>query len=185
MDAQSPSWFSAVWRRYWRCQDGAAAAELALMLVLLVVPVLNVVDLGNYVYDRMELENAAQSAAQTAWAQCSATGLVPATVNNNCPGLSSAMSGAAQTSSLGSGVTVSSTAENYCCPGASNAPLVCTGTGLGPVATTTPAACSSGDSPGDYIFVTVSYTYTPLYPAASVASLLTTPITHIAWMRLS
>jgi Flp pilus assembly protein TadG len=166
-------------------QGGAAAAELALVLVLLVVPVLNVVDMGNYVYDRMELENAAQSAAQTAWAQCAATGLVPATVNNNCSGLSSAMSSAAQTSSLGSGVTVSSTTEDYCCPGASNAALVCSGSGLGPVATTTPAACSSGETPGDYIFVTVSYTYSPLYPAASLVSLLTTPITHTAWMRLN
>jgi Flp pilus assembly protein TadG len=181
MKARALPWFTTVWRTYWRCPGGAAAAELALVLVLLVVPILNAVDIGNYVYDRMELENAAQSAAQTAWAQCSATGYVPATVNNNCSGLSSAMTSAAQTTSLGSGVTVSSTTEDFCCPGASNAPLAC----QGPVATTTPTACPSTAAPGDYIFITVSYTYSPVYSAVSVASLLTTPVTHTAWMRLN
>jgi Flp pilus assembly protein TadG len=184
MKAQALSRITTVWRTYWCCQRGAAAAELALVLVLLVVPVLNVIDIATFVYDRMELENAAQSAAQTAWAQCSATGYVPATVNNNCSGLSSAMSSAAQTTSLGSGVTVSSTTEDFCCPGASNAPLNCTGAGLGPVATTTPGTCASGEAPGDYIFVTASYTYSPVYSAVSLASLLPTSITHIAWMRL-
>jgi len=181
MKAPAHSWCTTAWRTYWRCQTGAAAAEFALTLVLLVVPVMNVVDLGVYVYDRMELENAAQSAVQTAWAQCAATGQVPATVNSYCAGLSAAMTTAAQTSSLGSGVSISSTTEDYCCPGSSNGALTCQGS----VTTTTPTACASGENPGDYIFVTVSYTYTSFYPAASIVSLLTTPITHQAWMRLA
>jgi Flp pilus assembly protein TadG len=176
--------FSSLWslfQGYCTNRRGAAAAEFALTLVLLVVPVMNVVDLGVYVYDRMELENAAQSAVQVAWAQCATTGLVPATPNSYCSGLSSAMSTAAQTSSLGSGVSVSSTTEDYCCPGASNAALSCQGS----VTNTSPSTCTSGENPGDYIFVTVSYPYSSFYPAASIASLLTSPITHTAWMRLS
>jgi Flp pilus assembly protein TadG len=182
MKKQAHSLCTTALRTYWRCQDGAAAAELALVLVLLVVPVLNVIDLGTYVYDAMELNNAAQSAAQVAWAQCAATGKVPATINSNCPGLSAAMATAAQTTSLGSGVTVSSTTEKWCCPGASNAALVCQG-----LVSTTPSNCggSSGPAPGDYIFVTVSYSYSPAYSAVSIASVLTSPITHTAWMRLS
>ena len=179
MNLKLLSRFSGAIGTYWYCHRGAAAAEFALILTLLVLPVLNAVDVGNYVYDRMELDNAGQSAVQTAWAQCAATGKVPATVGTNCPGLATAMTTAAQTTSLGSGVTITATSENYCCPGASG--LTCQGS----VTNTTPSNCTSGEAPGDYIFVTVSYTYSPLYPAASVASLLTTPITRTARMRLS
>ncbi len=178
--AQLGSWLIRAGRTFWCSQRGAAAAEFALVLVFLAVPILNVVDIGTYVYDRMELENAAQSAVQVAWAQCAATGLVPATVSNYCPGLSAAMTSAAQTSSLGSGVTVSSTTEDWCCPGSGTTPLSCQGS-----VTRTPTNCSSGEAPGDYIFVTVSYTYAPVYSTVSVAALLTTPITHTAWMRLA
>jgi len=183
MNKKFRSRFDRSRQNYWHCQRGAAAAEFALILVLLAVPILNVVDIGIYVYDRMELDNAGQIAVQTAWAQCAVTGLAPATVNSNCPSLAGALTAAAQTTSLGSDVTVTSTTEDYCCPAAGG--LSCSGPGLGPVATTTPSACSSGDPPGDYLFVVVSYTYAPLYSAVSAASYLTTPITRTAWMRLS
>lgn len=159
-------------------QSGAAAAEFAMVLLFLTVPILNVIDVGAYVYNRMELDNAAQSAVQTAWAECAPSGQVPATVNNYCPGVTAAMTTAAQTTSMGSSVSVSSVSEDYCCPGSSG--LTCQGS----VATTTPTNCSSGLAPGDYIFATVSYSYSPLYSGVSVASLLTTPITRTAWMRL-
>jgi Flp pilus assembly protein TadG len=166
-------------RAYVRSHAGAAAAEFALVLTLLTIPLLNAFDIGVYVYQRMQLDNAAQVAVQTAWAQCAPSGLVPATVNNYCPGLSAAMTTALRSTPLGSGVTITSTTESYCCPGAGT--ITC----QGPVATTTPAACSSGQAPGDYIFITASYTYSAIYPGLSVASLLTTPITRTAWMRLS
>jgi hypothetical protein len=116
---------------------------------------------------------------QTAWSQCAPSGLVPATVNNYCPGLSAAMAASLKTTPLGSGVTITSTTESYCCPGAGT--ISC----QGPVASTTPVNCSSGQAPGDYIFIATSYTYSPIYSGLSVASLLTTPITRTAWMRLS
>ena len=170
-------------RAYSRNRSGAAAAEFALILTLLVLPLLNAFDIGTYVYDRMQLDNAAQVAVQAAWAQCAPSGKVPATVNNYCTGLSTAMTTAVATTSLGSSVSITSTSEKYCCPGAGT--ITCTGTGLGPVATTTPGTCSSGQAPGDYIFITASYTYAPPYSGISVASLLTTPIVRTAWMRLS
>lgn len=166
-------------RAYLECRAGAAAAEFALILTLLVVPLLNAFDIGVYVYQRMQLDNAAQVAVQAAWAQCAPSGKVPATVNNYCTGLAGTMTTAVRTTPLGSGVTLGTPSEQYCCPGAGT--ITC----QGPVATTTPANCSSGQAPGDYIFVTASYTYAPLYPSISVASLLTTPITRTAWMRLS
>ena len=152
------------------------------MLTLMAVPLLNVFDIGAYVYDRMELDNAAQSAVQTAWAQCATTGKVPATVNNNCAGLSAAMTTSARTTALGADVTITSTSESYCCPGAGA--LTCSGTGLGPVATTTPSNCASGQAPGDYLFITASYPYAA-HSGLSIASLLTTPIVRTAWMRLT
>jgi Flp pilus assembly protein TadG len=166
-------------RAYVKDRAGAAAAEFALVLTLLIIPLLNAFDIGVYVYDRMQLDNAAQAAVQTAWAQCAPSGLVPATVNNNCTGLAAAMAATLKTTPLGSDVTITSTTESYCCPGAGT--ISC----QGPVATTTPANCSSGQAPGDYIFITASYTYSPIYSSISVASLMTTPITRVAWMRLS
>jgi Flp pilus assembly protein TadG len=165
-------------RMYPAVQGGAAAAEFALVLLFLVVPILNVVDVGIYTYDRMELDNAAQIAVQTAWAECASSGKIPATVNNYCAGVTSAMTSAAQTTSMGSNVSVSSVSEDYCCP--SSTGVTCQGA----VATTTPTNCASGLAPGDYIFATVSYSYSPLYSGVSVASLLTSPITRTAWMRL-
>jgi len=164
---------------YLKGRSGAAAAEFALILSLLVLPLLNAFDIGVYVYQRMQLDNAAQVAVQAAWAQCAPAGKVPATVNNYCPGLSAAMTTAVATTPLGSGVTLGAPSEQYCCPGAGT--ITCQGS----VATTTPTNCSSGQAPGDYIFITASYSYSALYPSVSVASRLTSPITRTAWMRLS
>ena len=46
-------------------------------------------------------------------------------------------------------------------------------------------SCGSTTAPGDYVQVTVSYPYEPIFSQASLASLLTTPITKTAWMRLN
>ncbi|MBN9544769.1 MAG: pilus assembly protein [Alphaproteobacteria bacterium] len=165
-----------VGRTYRQGQCGAAAAEFALVLSLLAIPILNVVDVGIYVYGRMELDNSAQAAVQRAWSLCAVTGKVPAI--GNCTGVSGAMAAAAQNTPLGTSVTITSTSEQYCCPGVT---LSC----QGPVGTTTPTNCTSGAAPGDYIFATASYSYTPLFAGVSVASLLTTPIVRTASMRLS
>ena len=102
-----------------------------------------------------------RSAVQTAWAQCAATGKVPATVNSNCAGLCRRDDRVRSEPRRWDRASQSRRqAESYCCPGAGT--ITCSGTGLGPVATTTPGTCTaSGQAPGDYIFITASYTYSP------------------------
>lgn len=169
-------------RRYRSDQSGAAAAEFALVLILLAIPILNVVDFALYAWNRMQVDNAAQVAAQAAWAACIPPTFLPAT--NNCPGMAAAITTAAQSTSLGTGITVTSTAENYYCVNTTTNALVTVGTFPG----TKPADCSSvgsaNDTPGDYVNVTVSYTYTSVFPGATIVSLLTTPVVRQAWMRL-
>jgi Flp pilus assembly protein TadG len=172
----------AVW---WRDARGAAAAEFALVLTLLAIPILNAVDLGIYAYQRMELDNAAQVAAQAAWAIVPNCAL-PVTASGNCSGLTSKINTALQSTPLGTKVTVSSTTENYYCVKTSNSRLVTTGSF--PTKPNPDNCASAGglstDTPGDYIVITASYAYTPVFPGVSVTSLLASPITRTVWMRL-
>lgn len=174
--------FHFQWRRYRSEQRGAAAAEFALVLTLLTIPILNVVDLAVYSWDKMQVDNAAQVAVQAAWATCDTTAKLPATIN--CSGLSAAVTMAAQSTRLGTGITVTSTTEDYYCVNTSTNVLDTVGTFPG----TKPANCgsvgSASDKPGDYVLITVSYTYAPVFSAVSIASALTTPITRTARMRL-
>lgn len=175
---------SSRFRQYGSDQKGAAAVEFALVLSLLVIPILNVADFAMYAWDRMQVDNAAQMGAQAAWATCIPPTYLPA--STNCSGMTAAINKGIGSTSLGSGtggVTLTSTTEGYYCVNSSSA-LVPVGTYPG----TKPGDCSSvgssSDTPGEYVKVTVSYTYSPLFPAVSIASALTSPITRMAWMRL-
>src|SRR5438445_5998787 len=178
--------FCAFWRRYRSEQKGAAAVEFALILTLLTVPILNVVDLAVYSWDKMQVDNADQVAVQAAWATCDDSSKIPATPSSyaTCPLMAAAVTMAAQSTSLGTGVTVTGTAENYYCVNTSTNVLVT----VGSFPATKPADCSSvgsaSDKPGDYVLITVSYTYAPVFSAVSIASTLATPIVRQAWMRL-
>jgi len=178
-----------LWRRYRTDQRGAAAVEFAIVVTLLTVPVLNVVDVAQYAWDRMQTDNAAQAAVQAAWTTCSTAANLPATVGTNCSAMSAAVTLAAQSTSLRTAVTVTSTTEGYYCVKTSVTPN--TLIYAGPVTSAKPSDCSQGsiggsssDVPGDYVLITTSYTYSPIFPAVSVASGLATPITRQAWMRL-
>lgn len=173
-------------RRYRTERSGAATAEFALVLTLLLLPILNVIDLGIYIYQRMELDNAAQVAAHAIWATCALDINLPATPNSyaKCPTAPTARDTAVQSTTLGTNVTVTSTTEGYYCVNTSTNALVA----VGSFPNTKPADCSSvgsaSDAPGDYIFVTASYTYSPLLRNLSVTTLLTTPMTRTASLRL-
>jgi Flp pilus assembly protein TadG len=177
---------SSLCRGYHSDERGAAAVEFALALTLLIVPIINVVDLTFYAWDRTQVDNAAQMAVQAAWKTCKLSSNLPATPNSyaNCTGMPAAVLAAAQSSSLGTGVTVTSTTENYYCVNTTTNALVTVGT----FPNTKPANCSSvgssSDTPGDYVVITVSYNYTPIFAAASIASALASPITRVAQMRL-
>ena len=185
-------------RTYWSGRRGAAAAEFAIVLTVLVFPLLNVIDFGMYIFVGMEVNEAAQSAAQAALATCTYANppQVPATIL--CTNLSNAETAAVGGTSLGSAVTLVAppVTANTSCDSTSSASgcegYYCVNTGalvvVGTFPDNQPADCkpySATDTPGDYIQIKVSYTYTPMFTGISMASMLTSPITKIVWMRLS
>ena len=177
-------------RRFLGDSAGAAAVEFVLWLAVLIVPVLSAVDIGAYAFKKMQVQIAGQGAVQAVWHACNDNTKWPAT--KNCPGLLATITRAAQGSSLGADVTVASAdvVEGYYCADASRALVAVGSTGTiaspltGPAPTCTTVTAGSSTTAGDYIKVTVSYTYAPVFTGLSVGSLLGTSITHTAWMRL-
>jgi Flp pilus assembly protein TadG len=171
-------------RRFGRDGSGSAAIEFAAASLFLVLGALNAVDFGYYMYQRMEVEYAAQVGAQAAWKTCYDTStMLPAT--QNCAGLNSAVTAAIQATSLGANLSLESgyPAEGYYCVAASGALQ-----SVGSLAAK-PANCSAAGnaaaSPGDYIQVGVSYPYAPMFPGVTVMSLWgVSSITMTSWMRL-
>lgn len=169
---------------------GVAAIEFALVGGFLSVALLNLVDVSIYIFQKMEVDNAAQAGAQAAWNLCGPTTgpnesyQLPATLNNNCPGLTAKVTAAVQSTSLGTNVTLQSgsPAEGFYCLNSSNALVYVSSV------SSKPANCSSvGEAslqPADYIQIQTTFTYAPLFTGITVASLLTTPITSTALIRL-
>lgn len=189
--------FLTAWKAFRRDTRGAAAAEMGLLAAVMAVPMVNIADLGLYAYDKMQLENAAAAGAEAVWSTCNSTAKLPATNSTNCPGMSGAVTTALQSTSLNSHVTLGagSPAEGYYCVLTTGAlQLVGTaGTVGSPPTPPSPNTCDavsghsgvSGTAPGDYIRVTASYTYTPIFSGASVASLLPATVTKTTWSRLN
>jgi hypothetical protein len=171
-------------------QRGAAAAELVLMAAVLIVPLLSVADLGVFVFQGMQVGAAAQAGAQAARTACRPD--VPP-FTSTCTTLSSAVSAGVGTTALGTYATVDASypKEGFYCTNSSNVLTLIGSTGSvsSPPSKPAPYTCGSvtkGSSalPGDYLLVKVNYTYSPLFPSLSVASLLPTTITRTAWIRL-
>jgi Flp pilus assembly protein TadG len=165
-----------------RDRRGVAAVEFGIITSMLSVLFLNAVDLSLYMYQRMQVENAAQMGVQAAWKACDLQHL-PATIN--CSGLTTAISNGIASTSLHSNVTLpsGSPSEAYYCPtssgtlqyvsNVSSKPADCSATGF---ATTQPA---------DYITVSTQYTYASLFSGLTVVRFLATPITTSSMMRLN
>jgi Flp pilus assembly protein TadG len=179
---------------------GSAAAEFAVWMAFLAVPILNVVDVGFYVFQTMQVREAAQSAAQTLSTACGQTGNTPAATNcataevTAGTTLTSAMTTAAQSTTLGSHVTVntgsSDSYENYFCTNTSGGLTAATTQWalIGGTPASKPSSCSSTVTsntqvPGDYAVVSVSYSFRPLFQGLSILSNRT--ITQSAWMRIN
>jgi Flp pilus assembly protein TadG len=162
---------------------GTSAIEFSFFAGLLSLALLNVTDVSIYIYKRMELENATQMGAQAAFKTCDpSNGYLPATTN--CPGLNTAVSNAIQSTSLGALVQLQSgsPSEAYYCLNRSGA--------LQYVSSVSQklSDCSSVGmatlQPGDYIKISTSYAYTPMFSDISIASAFATPITNTAMIRL-
>jgi Flp pilus assembly protein TadG len=177
---------------------GAAAVELALITPVLVVAMLNIVDVSIYAFNRMQVQNSAQMGAEAAWATCNENtpSELPATNTAACPNFQAAVNSAITKTMLGANVTLSngSPAEAYYCTTTSGG-LQLVGTGPGtvgsPPAKPNPDTCAAvagasdpSAKPGDYVQVSVSYTYTPVFSGVTVAGLLGPTVAQSVWMRL-
>lgn len=177
-------WLHQNRRAFRHDRRGTAAVEFALAATLLVVALLNAVDFGYYMYQRMEVENAAEAGAQAAWKTCSdQSTMLPAT--ENCANLTTAITAAIQNTSLGTAIalTSGSPTEGYYCVNASNT-LQAVGS-----LSSKPTDCSSvgraSVSPGDYIQVSVTCPYAPLFGISLMTASGITSINMTTWMRLA
>ena len=154
------------------------------MALFLVACLLNAVDVGRFIYQRMQVEYGAQVGAQAAWKTCYDPGtMLPATLN--CPQLTAAITAAIQSTSLGTAVSVATgyPVEGYYCVDSSNA-LQSVGN-----LSSKPADCSAAGnpsrSPGDYIQVAVTFPYAPLFRNLTVMGVSgISSIRMSSWMRL-
>lgn len=152
---------------------------------MFITGVLNAFELGRFAYQRMQVENAAYAGAQAAWKTCyDASLMLPATQNQNCPGLNTAVTAAIQSTSLGTKVSLSSTgiAEGYYCVNASNT-LQSVGS-LSSKPTNCSAAGNANALPGDYLQVNVTFSYKPLLSITVMGVRGASTITKTSWMRL-
>jgi Flp pilus assembly protein TadG len=162
-------------------QRGTSAIEFSFFAGLLSLGMLNMTDVSIYLYQRMELENAAQMGVQAAWKTCDPNNKqLPATTN--CPGLTTAITNAVQSTSLGTSVQSGSPAEGYYCVNSSGALQYVSAVSSKPADCT--AAGMPSLQPGDYIQITTTFAYAPLFPGITVAGNFATPITKTAIIRL-
>jgi len=165
-------------------QQGTSAIEFSFFAALLSFAALNLTDISIYVYQRMQLENAAQIGAQAVWKACDPfKGYLPATTN--CPGMTTTLTSAVQSTSLGTSVSIQSgyPAEGYYCVNSSGSLQYVS------AISSKPADCSAVGmatlQPADYIQIQTTYSYAPLFPGITVAGLFSTPITKTTMIRLN
>jgi Flp pilus assembly protein TadG len=160
---------------------GVAAIEFAFFAIFMSLGLANVFDVSVYIYQTMEAQNATQVAAQAAWKTCDLNHL-PATTN--CSGLTTAITNALKSTSLGTSVTLvsGSPSEGYYCVNSSNALQYVSGVSSKPADCT--AAGMPALQPGDYIQVQTTFAYAPMFANLSIASTFTTPISSKALLRL-
>jgi Flp pilus assembly protein TadG len=160
---------------------GMVAVEFALTGTMLAFGLMNAVDLGYYIYRRMEVENAADVGAQAATITCKQAQL-PATTN--CPGLNAAITSAIQSTSLGTAVALASgyPTEGYYCTNSSNVLQYVSSVSSKP--SNCSAAGNASASPADYLQVQVTTPYQALFGVSVMGVLAWTSINMTSWMRM-
>ena len=172
-------------QRYFSSDErGTSAIEFAFFASILSFAILNVADISIYLYKRMQVENATQMGAQAAWNACDPSqNQLPATTN--CPSLTTAITNAIQSTSLSTAVSLQagSPAEGYYCVNSSGQLQYVSSVSSKPADCTVAGVPSN--MPGDYITVTTSYAYAPIFPGVTVAAAFPTPIVRTSMMRLN
>jgi len=164
-----------------RDRRGTAAIEFAFFASFLSIATLNVAEISVYVFQRMQVENATQMAAQAAWKACD-TSHLPATTN--CSGLTAAVTSSLQSTSLGARVQLQAgyPSEGYYCVNAQNVLQFMTAVDSKPADCS--AAGNAGVPPADYIRIQTTFTYTPMFSGLTVGGLFGTTIARTTLMRL-
>ena len=168
-------------RTFGRDRRGTAAIEFAFFASFLSIATLNVAEISVYIFQRMQVENATQMAAQAAWKTCD-TSHLPATTN--CSGLTAAVTSSLQSTSLGARVQLQTgyPSEGYYCVTAQNELQYMTGVDSKPADCS--AAGNAGVQPADYIRIQTTFTYTPMFSGLTVGGLFSTIIQRTTIMRL-
>jgi Flp pilus assembly protein TadG len=168
-------------KRLAKCDRGVAAIEFALIGGLMCVALLNTADIAVYLFDRIQVQNAAQMGAQAGWKACDLAH-IPAT--KNCAGFGTAVTAAVQSTGLNSKVSLvaNSPSEGFYCLNSSGSLQYVSDV------TSKPSDCTAAGmpslTPADYILVQTTFTYVPLFPGLTVTGALGSTITKTAWMRL-
>jgi hypothetical protein len=152
--------------------SGAAAAEFVIWVALLALPLMSVFDLALYAFQKMEVQNSAQMAVQSAFNTCGQKYAKPIfdscnKANSQANAGTAAVTAGAGSTSLQSGVSVTDKTE--CLDGV--------------VKSGTQTSCPTNS--GDYLGVTVSFSFSPMFNVPAITSVLTNPIVSTYWMRMS
>jgi len=147
---------------------GNAAIEFALIGSIFSVMLLNVVDFAFLIWSQMEVDYAAEAGVQAAYTTCS-PGTMPATTN--CATLDTVVTAAAQSTSLGSHVSLASgsPSEGYYCTTSTNTLQSVGSYSAPPSPFNCSAAGNASATPGDYVTVNVNYSFQPLFAGLSFA----------------
>ncbi len=170
--------------------SGLATIEFALASTALTVGLLNGLEVARWSLQKMEVANAVHSATLAVWNACDTKHLPAMQLVNSvmkCSGLTNAINTGLQTTSLGSSVTLASgyPTEGYYCVNSTSGVL----TNVANYTATKPSDCSAqGDAthtPGDYVVIQATYTYTPLIGSGlTVGSMLQSTMTSTGYIRL-
>jgi len=165
-------------------QRGVAAIEFGIFVPLLFLALANVVDVTIYLYQRMQVQNATEVAAQAAWKTCDLTVLPPTTDCSTLAASVTAVQNALGSTSLGTAVSLvsGSPSVGYYCVNSSNALQYVSAISSKPADCT--AAGTPSLQPGYYIQVQTTFTYTPIFPGMSISGTFPAPINGASLMRL-
>ncbi len=161
-------------------ERGVAAIEMALLVGIVAGALLNVAEVGRYLYSSAAVAAATQAGGQAALAQCPPD-RTPATIN--CEGLSSAVTAAIRGGSLQQRVSLYGALQEgwYCID--QQGSLVSVGS-LG----NRPGDCSGAGDPASqpvlYLRVRTQFTYQPMFPGVTVVDALPQTLLRSAWMRM-
>jgi len=163
---------------------GVAAIEFGIFAPLLFLALVNVVDVTIYLYQRMQVQNATEVAAQAAWKTCDLTVLPLTTDCSTLAASVTAVQNALGSTSLGTAVSLvsGSPSVGYYCVNSSNALQYVSNISSKPADCT--AAGTPSLQPGYYIQVQTTFTYAPIFPGMSISSTFPTPINSASLMRL-